>query len=368
MEIISTLTSILLVVFAFFFIILFHELGHYIGCKLVNVKVEEFSIGLGKELWSKKIGDTKYSIRLFPLGGFVLPEGEEYKKDQPLSETNFYSKPLWARLIVIALGPIFNYILALFIFFIMFSFYDYKVTTEIYMIAPNTPAEKIGLKKGDIITRVNNQKFDYFEGEKLVQYIHKSKNELEIEIKRNQQILVFKVEPLYNKEQGFSYIGFNPAVKPKNDFNILRGIKESVYKTYDLTVKYLKVIASIFTGAIPLKTVYEQSAGPIGITKIMYDFANTGVFNYLMLVAFINIVIGLFNLLPFPALDGGRIFFIFVNYILLSLSLIINKKLVIEPDKEELFHKVGLVILLIFIIFVSFNDIQKIIKGESFIK
>lgn len=361
--------NILLVIFAFFFIILFHELGHYIGCKLVKVKVEEFSIGLGKELWSKKIGETKYSIRLFPIGGYVLPEGEEYKKDQPLSDTNFYSKPLWARLVVIILGPIFNYILAMLIFFIMFSLYDYKVTTEIYMVAPNTPAQKIGLKRGDIILRINDKTFNYYEGEKLVEYIHKSKNtELEIEIKRNQETKIYKVIPLYNKDQNFSFIGFNPAIKPVMNLNILRGIKESIYKTYDLTVKYLKIIVSIFTGGIPLKTVYEQSAGPIGITKIMYDFANTGVFNYLMLVAFINVVIGLFNLLPFPALDGGRIFFILINYLLLGISLIIKRKIVIEPDKEELFHKAGLIILLIFVIFVSFNDVQRIIKGENFIK
>ncbi|MFN4220291.1 MAG: site-2 protease family protein, partial [bacterium] len=192
--------------------------------------------------------------------------------------------------------------------------------------------------------------------------------ELEIEIKRNQETKVYKVVPLYNKEQGFSFIGFNPAIKPVLDFNILRGIKESIYKTYDLTVKYLKIIVSIFTGGIPLKMVYEQSAGPIGITKIMYDFANTGMFNYLMLVAFINVVIGLFNLLPFPALDGGRIFFILINYLLLGISLVIKRKLVIEPDKEELFHKAGLIILLIFVVFVSFNDVQRIIKGESFIK
>ncbi|MEN3015251.1 MAG: M50 family metallopeptidase [bacterium] len=361
--------SILLVILAFFLIILFHEFGHYLGCRIVNVKVEEFSIGLGKEIWSKKIGETKYTLRLLPIGGYVLPEGEEYKKDQPLSETNFYSKPLWARFIVIVLGPIFNYIFALLIFLLVFSFYDYKVTTEIMMVVNNTPAQKAGLKAGDIITQIDSISFGYYEGKKLIEYIHNSKGKLlNITIKRGTQTITYRILPEYNAQQNFYYIGFNPKKSLVIEFNFLRGVRESIFTTYDLTVRYLKVIVSIFTGHIPLKTVYEQSAGPIGITKIMYDFANQGIYNYLMLVGFINIVIGLFNLLPFPALDGGRILFIGINYILGMLSLLFNRKIEITPDKEEMFHKVGLVLLLVFVAIVSYNDIARIIRGESFIK
>lgn len=361
--------SIILVVLAFFFIILFHEYGHYLGCKLVNVRVLEFSIGLGKELWSKTVNGTKYSIRLFPVGGYVLPEGEEYKKGELLSETNFYSKPLWARFIVIALGPLFNYILALFIFFVLFSIYTYQITTEVQMIMKGSPAEKAGIKIGDIINRIDNTKFNYYDGKKMIEYIHKSKDRvLEIEIKRGNETRVFKVKTEYNKDQNFSFIGFSPKQEPTIEIDILRGIRESFITTYDLTIKYLKVIMSIFTGSIPLKTVYEQSAGPIGITKIMYDFANSGIYQYMMLVGFINIVIGLFNLLPFPALDGGRIFFIVVNYILLGLSRVLNRKIEIEPDKEEILHKAGLVLLLILVLFVSYNDVLRLIRGESFIK
>jgi len=363
------LVSIILVIFAFFFIILFHEYGHYIGCKLVNVKVEEFSIGLGKELWSKKIGDTKYSIRLLPIGGYVLPEGENYQKNQQLSETNFYSKPLWARFIVIALGPIFNYILAILIFFLVFSFNDYKLTTEVSIVGNNTPAYNAGLKKGDIITRVDSINLNYYDGKKLVEYIHKAKNkELEIEVKRGNENKVFKVKTLWNESGNFAYIGFNPKQELVISFNPIRGIVNSINHTIDLTIKYISVIVSIFKGDIALKTVYQQSAGPIGITKIMYDFALSGIFNYLMLVGFINIVIGIFNLIPFPALDGGRLFFILINYILAGLSLIIRKELSISPDKEEVFHKIGLVILLIFVVFVSYNDINRLIRGENFIK
>ncbi|MCS7165500.1 MAG: M50 family metallopeptidase [Candidatus Calescibacterium sp.] len=363
------LVSVLLVILAFFFIIIFHELGHYVGCKLVNVRVEEFSVGLGKELWSKKIGDTKFSFRLLPIGGYVLPEGEEYKKGQELSETNFYAKPLWARLIVIALGPIFNYILAIIIFFFLYTLYDYKLTTEVLMVVPNTPAQKVGLQPGDIITRIDSTKFDYYDGQKLINYIHRSKDkELEIEIKRGDEVKTFKVKTMYNKENNFSYIGFNPRKTVVLDFNPLRGITEALYTTYNLTVKYVNVILSLLTGGIPFKTVIEQSAGPIGITKIMYDFANNGIYNYLVLVAFINIVIGLFNLFPFPALDGGRILFIFINYLLLLFSMITKVRLYIDPDKEEIFHKIGLVLLLILIAFISYNDIMRIIRGESFIR
>ncbi|MCX7758375.1 MAG: M50 family metallopeptidase [bacterium] len=363
------IVSIILVISAFFFIILFHEFGHYLGCRLVKVKVEEFSIGLGKELWSKKVGDTKFSFRLLPIGGYVLPEGEEYKKDQELSETNFYSKPLWARLIIIALGPIFNYILALIIFFFLYSIYDYKITTEVLMVAPNTPAYKAGLKPGDIITKIDSIKFDYYEGKKLIEYIHQSKDKtLEIEIKRGNETKTFRIQTIYNKDHNFSYIGFNPKKTTVYNFNPIRGIKESLFTIYDLTMKYLKVIISIFSGSIPLKTVVEQSAGPIGITKIMYDFANNGIYNYLVLVAFINIVIGLFNLFPFPALDGGRILFILINYLLIGISKITRKRISIEPDKEEIFHKVGLALLLILIVFISYNDVVRIIRGENFIK
>ncbi len=364
---------ILLVVFAFFFIILFHEYGHYLGCKITGVKVEEFSIGLGKELWSKVINGTKYSFRLLPLGGYVLPEGENYDPNN-VSPTNFYSKPLYSRFLIIFLGPFFNYILAFFIFFILFSFFNPTITTEVFMVKPDTPAYSY-LKTGDVILQVDNLILNYKDGQKMIDYIHNAKDkEIYVKVKRGNEIKEFKIKTLWDKVNNFAYIGFNPKSKVFFEIDFLRGFYKSITTIYDVTVKYLNVILSIFTGHIPLKTVYEQSAGPIGITKIMYDFATQGIYDYLMLVGLINVIIGLFNLFPFPALDGGRLLFIIINYILIGISLLLKKiglytrNIVITPDKEEIFHKVGLIVLLVFVVFVSFNDVGKIIRGESFIK
>ena len=365
---------IFLVIFAFFFIILFHEYGHYLGCKLTGVRVLEFSIGLGKELFSWVKNGTKYSFRLFPVGGYVLPEGENYDPKEVITPTNFYAKPLYARFIVIFLGPFFNYILAFFIFLIAFSLFNPTITTEVFTLRPNTPAYN-HLKTGDIILQVDNVVLDYKDGQKMIDYIHNSKDkELYIKVKRGNEIKEFRIKTLWDKANNFAYIGFTPKNKVLFEFNLVRGINDSISTIYDVTIKYLNVILSIFSGHIPLKTVYEQSAGPIGITKVMYDFASQGIYDYLVLVGLINIIIGLFNLFPFPALDGGRLAFIIINYLLIGFSLILNKvglytkKIFISPDKEEIFHKVGLIILLIFVLFVSFNDVSKIIRGENFIK
>jgi regulator of sigma E protease len=372
-NIFSNIFYIFLVIFAFFFIILFHEYGHYLGCKITGVKVEEFSIGLGKEIWSKVINGTKYSLRLLPLGGYVLPEGENYDPNN-VSPTNFYAKPLYSRFIIIFLGPFFNYILAFFIFFIIFSFFNPSITTEVFMLKPNTPAYNY-LKTGDIILQVNNLVLNYKDGQKMINYIHSAKDkELYIKVKRGNEIKEFKIKTLWDKVNNFAYIGFNPKSKVFFEIDFVRGFSKSISTIYDITYKYLNVILSIFTGHISLKTVYEQSAGPIGITKIMYDFATQGIYDYLMLIGLINIIIGLFNLFPFPALDGGRLLFIIINYILIGISLVLNKvglytkNIIITPDKEEIFHKIGLIVLLIFVVFVSFNDVGKIIRGESFIK
>ncbi len=293
------------------FLIFFHELGHFIMAKLVGVKVEVFSIGFGKKLLCKQVGNTKWCLSAVPLGGYVQMKGQDdsnpfLKNSDPDS---YNSKSPWQRILILLGGPGFNFLLAFLIYlFIALSGWS-KLAPVIGKVLPDTPAAKV-FKPNDKIIQINSRIVKTWEDiPKLIQQYDK----LNIKIKRNSKILSFTIVPKTEINKNV----FNETVKRK-----ILGIIPS---GQIITVKYplsdafnvawnkflfdssliIKGVQKLLTGAAGLNTL----SGPIGIVDVTAKVASYGIAPLLLLTALLSVNLGILNLLPIPALDGGHIIF-----------------------------------------------------------
>lgn len=349
------MTALLTIVYAillFSVIIFVHEFGHFIFAKIFNVYVIEFAIGMGPAIFKKQKGETLYSIRLIPMGGYCKLEGEDGESDNPRA---FINKTKLQRLIILSAGAIMNLILGFAVVFIMnFGFgADSYATTTIAKVNENTPAYTAGLKAGDKIISLNGHKVnirsDFF--------VYNDKDSMEIDIKRGNEKLNFSVKSksyLLDKngkiikesseEGSVKLIGIEFGVEDKTFLNTVRySFFESVFigKTIFLSLK------DLITGAVSP----DNLSGPVGIVNEINTAAKVGIEYLLYLMALITINLGIFNLLPIPALDGGRILFIVIESI-------IGKP--VSPKYEGLIHGIGFLLLILLMIYVTGNDIFKI--------
>lgn len=323
----------------FLLVILIHEFGHFIVAKLNGVSVLEFSIGMGSKLFQKESNGTLYSVRLFPVGGYCQLEGEDEDSENPGSLTN---QPPFVRLKVILAGAIMNFLLAFILLILLMS--TSRVSTQVSSILENSPAYSSGIKTGDTITSVNGKSVD--NGEDLIKIIKNSTGDLDIAVKRNDEIKNFKVTPNIENNTRKIGVNFTEEYKLKN-FNILNGIKNGTTTFLNLTGMLYKFLGMLITG----KLGFGGVSGPVGVIKEIGSAARVGISNLLFLLAYININLGVFNLLPIPALDGGRAVFILIE-------MISGKK--ISSEKEGYVHLVGLIFLLGLIAIVTIKDIIKL--------
>lgn len=356
------------VILAFGAIIFAHELGHFIMAKKVGVRVLEFALGMGPKIFKLKRNETEYSLRIFPVGGFVKLEGE----DTPLSNLNdpenFQNKTPLEKIIVIAGGCLMNYIMALILFWTVGIFFGVvsssttEITNRISQIIEGTPAARAGLQTGDIILAINNKFVK--NGKELIEIIHNNPNKtLKILIQRRSEKFEIKIIPLKDPKTKEGRIGFVPELVIV-DFvfekkGIIEALKFGIIKTYEFTVAPLRVIEMLISGDIPIRTIGESSSGPIGIGHMTFILAKKGIGHLLFFIAILNVAIGFFNLIPFPALDGSRILFLGIE--------IIRRK-PIDQRKEGLIHWIGLIILLTIVVLVTFQDILRIVQGKNFFK
>ncbi len=293
------------------FLIFFHELGHFLMAKLVGVKVEVFSIGFGKKLFCKKIGETNWCISAIPLGGYVQMKGQDdsnpsLKSNDPDSYT---SKTPWQRILILLGGPGFNFLLAILIYFFVALTGWNKLAPVVGETIPNTPAAKV-LKSGDEILAINNHKIKTWDD--IPKFIQKS-NEIILEIKRKNKILKVEIKPkieitknIFSETVKRKIIGIVPSGKIiKVKYNPLDAIKITVDKFIADSTLIVKGIEKLLTGAIGLNTI----SGPIGIVDVTAKVASYGLEPLLLLTALLSVNLGILNLLPIPALDGGHIMF-----------------------------------------------------------
>lgn len=323
----------------FLLVILIHEFGHFIVAKMNGVSVLEFSIGMGPKLFQRESNGTLYSLRVLPVGGYCQLEGEDEENDSPNSLNN--QSPL-VRLKVILAGAIMNFILAFILLILLMSVS--RVSTEVSGVIKDSPAYSSGIQTGDQIVSINGENVS--DGEELLKSIKESKGELNIGVIRDSQSKNIKVTPRLENNIRKIGVNFQEEYNIKN-FSIVKGFKKGLITFLNLTGMLYKFLGMLITGQLGLGGV----SGPVGVVKEIGNAAKTGVANLIFLLAYININLGVFNLLPIPALDGGRAIFILIE-------MIFGKK--ISQEKEGYIHMVGLILLLALIAIVTIKDVIKL--------
>ena len=323
----------------FLLVILIHEFGHFIVAKMNGVSVLEFSIGMGPKLFQRESNGTLYSLRVLPVGGYCHLEGEDEENDSPNSLNN--QSPL-VRLKVILAGAIMNFILAFILLILLMSVS--RVSTEVSGVIKDSPAYSSGIQTGDQIVSINGENVS--DGEELLKSIKESQGDLNIGVIRDSQSKNIKVTPRLENNIRKIGVNFQEEYNIKN-FSIVKGFKKGLITFLNLTGMLYKFLGMLITGQLGLGGV----SGPVGVVKEIGNAAKTGVANLIFLLAYININLGVFNLLPIPALDGGRAIFILIE-------MIFGKK--ISQEKEGYIHMVGLILLLALIAIVTIKDVIKL--------
>ncbi len=336
--------TIIIAILLFGVIVLVHEFGHFIFAKKNGVTVHEFAIGMGPKLFGVERNGTVYSIRILPIGGFCAMEGEDEESEHPGS---FGQKSILQRVSIIFAGPFFNLVLAV-IFLIPVFIYIGSPTTKLDQITDNSPAYEAHLKSGDIVKSINGTEVDSWN--EFTEIITASKGkELNLVVDRDNKNVNVTVTPK-KAEDGTYKIGVT-CIRKKS---IINAIKESFVTTGQMIVQMITFLKQMITGTVP-GGFSNSVAGPVGVLSIVSGAAKTGIINLLYLGSIISLNLGIINLVPFPALDGGRLFLLLIE------ALRGGKK--INPDKEAMINMIGFCALMAFMVFITYSDITKLFKG-----
>ncbi len=341
--------KILVALLVFSFIIIIHELGHFLLAKKNGITVIEFSLGMGSRLLSYRHGEgTRYSLKLLPLGGSCLMMGEDGEDE---GEGSFGSKSVWARIAVIAAGPLFNFLLAfvLAIFIIGNIGYDVPVLLG---VSEGSPAQEAGLQAGDRILKMNGKRIRLYRQVSDYGLFHPGET-VTFLYERDGEVYETTVTPA-RTEEGYKY-GIGGSVNYRQKTNPIETLGYSAYEVYywiDTTVQSLKLLV---TGNVGLDDV----SGPVGVVNVIgetYEESQSdGAFyvwlNMVNIAILLTANLGVVNLLPIPALDGGRLVFLFLEAI---------RRKRISPDLEARIHFTGLMLLMLLMLVVMFNDVGKI--------
>ena len=349
--------GIIVAILVLSFLIFFHELGHFLIARLMGVKVEVFSIGFGKKILCKKYGDTEYCLSAIPLGGYVQMKGQDdtqpslknYEKD------SYQAKTPLQRILILLGGPLFNILLA----FIIYNFIAIegwkKLAPEVGNTLPNSPAEKV-LKKGDLIISINNIKITTWNDIKKA--IDNSKPPLYLKIKRDGKIVDIKIVPklmqtktIFGETIEQKMIGISPSGRV---ITIKYQFPEALKVALDETIDKSKLIFTGFVKMVSGVIGLENVSGPVTIVKVTSEASQYGIVPLLLLTALISVNLGILNLLPIPALDGGHIMF--------NLYELITKK---EVDENVMINLtiMGWMILGGLMVIGFYNDISRLVGG-----
>lgn len=354
-------------------LVMLHELGHFLMAKRAGIGVEEFGFGLPPRAWGKKVNGTIYSINWLPFGGFVRLVGEDLGDDRTSEKNSFQVKSLTQRIVVVVAGVFANLILAVVIFYVVLFALGFKVSLPLIIdhqfkfvnqtkqvlvadVGANSAASNAGIKVTDSIIFAAGEKIESIDGlQKVVRASQDREIELVLENPVNNEKRTVMVKPQYNKEVNAAAIGVNLgelAVLNYETFpqKIFAGFSHS----YNTMVYSLKIFGQLVGYSIrerDLDPVAENVSGPVGIAKITSQAVALGPISVLQLVGLLSLNLAFMNILPIPALDGGRLAF-------LVIEAVTRKK--VNPKIEKWVHSVGFAILIGLIVLVTYNDILKL--------
>lgn len=331
-----TLISSLLV---FLLVVMLHEFGHFSIAKLSGIKVNEFSIGMGPKIYQKQKGETFYSLRALPVGGYVAMEGEEENSHDPRA---FNNVSIVKRMAVVLAGAFMNFVLAFIAFTLIFSIVGYG-SSEIEKVISNSPADKAGIQSGDLIIKINENKVkDIYDINSIIS--KNQKEEMDFQINREGNILNVKIKPEYSVENQMYLIG----ITSKLDHSILKSISLGANRTLEMSKLILKSIKMMFSGSFKM----EYLSGPVGVVQLIGSESSKGFLNFLQILGLISVNLGVFNLLPIPALDGGKFLFLLIEAL---------RGKPIDEKIEQGLSLIGISLLFSLMIYVTiFNDIGRL--------
>ena len=334
-----------------------HEGGHFLAAVWRNVLVHEFSFGMGPEICSRQRGETKWSFRAYPIGGYVKLDGEDEDGNEEPKPAGYdpsralnHKKP-WERLVIIAAGASVNLLLAWLLtaaYLAGYGVYDLQ-RPAIGMVMPDTPAMTAGLRTGDLIRSINGVQLNKWSD--IRSNIHDKKTQddkftLVIERGGAEQTLELNIP--VNKKEGGRLLGVQPSVVR---YPIWKALSQGLVYSWNGSVMLIKGLWMMITGQIK-----ADVAGPVGIAVLAGDAFRQGFWTFIAFLGMMNLNLGLLNLLPFPALDGGRIFFILIE--------IVTRHKV--PERwESRIHYGGMVALIALILLVTGKDILRLVGGDN---
>lgn len=348
------MTTVILFIVIFGIVVISHEFGHFLLAKANGIHVVEFSVGMGPNLFSFQKGDTRYALKLFPLGGACMFEGEDglgAEEGEP-GEGSFLKANVWSRIATVAAGPLFNFILAFIIALVMVNMILLRdpVATE---VLEGGAAMEAGLEDGDRIVSLDGEKVYLYEELLLFTQIY-SGGEVKVGYERDGQLGYTMLTPKYDEAAGRYMLGIANA-----DLVELKGLDGLKYAWYEIRYNVLtayKSLRLLVTGNVSR----EQVSGPVGIASMVgetyentkeYGWQNVLV-NMMNFTLMLSVNLGVLNLLPLPALDGGRLVFLLIEVL---------RGRPVPPKKEGLVHFIGLMFFMVLMVFLLFNDISKII-------
>jgi regulator of sigma E protease len=326
------LLTFITAVLVFTAIVVIHEFGHFLFARIAGIKVEEFAVGMGPKLFGYQGKETLYSVRAFPIGGFCKMLGEDEANQDPRA---FNNKPVWRRILVIIFGPIMNLVLAIAIFSLSFS-----PIPVIKQVVQDAPAAKAGIAAGERVLEIQGNAITQWDQIKpiLTENVGKSTT---VKLEKNGAIREIQVTPITQEGSEGGIIGIVPEYGFQG-FSVAKGVNTAFTVSYQM-IDYL---GQLFVG----KASTEEVVGPVGIIYYMSDAARTGLLAVLSLTAFLSLNLFIINLLPFPALDGGRLIFLAIEGI---------RRRPVDPQKEGFVHFIGFVLLMILSVLIIYRDIIK---------
>lgn len=338
-------------------LIFFHELGHFLVARLFGVGVERFSLGFGPKLVGRTIGITDYRISAIPLGGYVKMVGEEPDAevdpaDIPISFTH---KHVFKRILIVAAGPMFNLLLAVIIFFVIFQISGLLILKPVIgEVKEDTPAQRSGLEKNDQVLAIDGLAVESWED--MARIITSSQGKtLAISLRRGESEIAVNITPerkafknIFNEDTERYVIGITASGEVfSKDLTVLQAFSEGVIQTYNIAALTIKSVVKLIQGTLSPKTL----GGPIMIAQMAGQQAKAGMTNLAFFMALISINLAILNFLPIPVLDGGHLLFFFIEALTGH---------PVSIRVREIAQQAGIFVLILLMIYVFYNDITRV--------
>ena len=335
--------TILIALLVFGILIFIHELGHFLAARACGVAIREFAVGMGPKLfsWKSKKYETQYALRLFPIGGFVSMVGEDEDSED---ENAFNKKNVWQKMAIIIAGPLMNILLAIVVMFVLVAGFGSIVSTTVGDFTEEATSDDCGLMIEDTIIKVNNVRV-FTENDLVYEIMHQGDQPIDLTVLRDgERVIIPDVSfPIFSESgASFGEADFKLYAAPKTVGNVM---KHGFFRSFSTAKMIWDSLVDMLSGRYGVESV----SGPVGITQEIGKAAKAGLNTLLYMCVVISMNLGIFNLLPIPALDGGRLAFRIIEAIRGGKPL--------KPEWEGYIHMIGILVLLALMILISFKDV-----------